>query len=417
MQRATDAHPFSPMATTRQSQIPTPTTATKQPQKQPELKDDSPATAAIDYRQFLVDFYTKHNPSKLATVEQTLVTYQGRYEEMAAKLTAKYVTKPAAAAVPSPYGLPTGTGPRCFLEFSIGDDNDDNTAKGSSRRVEVQLFADQAPIAVENFRALCTGEMGMCSSNSSSKPLCYRNSQMHRVVPNMCVQGGDFTAGNGTGGESIYRAGCSPHADMWGKFRDEVFLQHDRAGLLSYANNGPNRNGSQFFFTLRPLPHLNGKHVVFGKVIVDNDASDTDGMSVVEEMGRLSTNAKQRPLESAVIQDCGEILPDGTEIRASQLQNGGGTKRLKEQTSTGAAFTTTATNSGTTASPFGFGLSQGSSSGGMFGASQSPFSTNTSQATTSIFGSGKPKESAFGTGSASGGSSVGTTPFSFSPEA
>ena len=396
---------------THQSLIPTTTTATKQPQKQPELKDDTPATAAIDYRQFLVDFYTKHNPSKLGTVDQTLVTYQGRYEEMAAKLTAKYVTKPAASAVPSPYGLPEGTGPRCFLEFSIG--GDDN-AKGS-RRVEVQLFADQAPIAVENFRALCTGEKGMCSSNSS-KPLCYRNSQMHRIVPNMCVQGGDFTAGDGTGGESIYRAGTE-HADMWGKFRDEVFLQHDRAGLLSYANNGPNRNGSQFFFTLRPLPHLNGKHVVFGKVIVNDKDSDTDGMAVVEEMGRLPTNTKQRPLESAVIRDCGEILPDGTEIRASQLQNGGGTEQQKQQAGTGAAFATTTTTSGSTASPFGFGLSQSSSSGGMFGASQSPFSINTSQATTSIFGSGKPKESAFSNGSASGGSSVGTSPFSFSPKA
>jgi cyclophilin family peptidyl-prolyl cis-trans isomerase len=252
----------------------------------------------------------------------------------------------------------------------------------------------------------------MCSGNSS-KPLCYRNSQMHRIVPNMCVQGGDFTAGNGTGGESIYRAG-SEHADMWGKFRDEVFLQHDRAGLLSYANNGPNRNGSQFFFTLRPLPHLDGKHVVFGKVIVDHD-SDTDGMSVVEEMGRLPTNAKQRPLESAVIQDCGEILPDGTEIRASQRQNGGGMAQQKQQTGTGAI--STATTSGSTASPFGFGVSQGSSSGGSFGASQSPFSTNTSQTTTSIFGPGKPKESAFSAGSASGGSTFGTTPFSFSPKA
>jgi cyclophilin family peptidyl-prolyl cis-trans isomerase len=396
---------------TQQSLIPTTTTttATEPQQKQPELKDDTPAAATIDYRQFLVDFYTKHNPSKLSTVDQTLVAYEGRYEEMAAKLTAKYVTKPAAAAVPSPYGLPTGTGPRCFLEFSIGDNN------STTRRVEVQLFADQAPIAVENFRALCTGEKGMCSSNSS-KPLCYRNSQMHRVVPNMCVQGGDLTAGNGTGGESIYQAG-SQHADMWGKFKDEVFLQHTCAGLLSYANNGPNRNGSQFFFTLRPLPHLNGKHVVFGKVIVDDKDSDTDGMSVVEEMGRLPTNAMQRPLESSVIQDCGEILPDGTEIRASQLQNGGETGQQKQQTVMGVAFATTntATTSGSTASPFGFGLSQGSSSGGLFGASQSPFSTNTSQTTTSIFGSGKPKESAFGAGSASGGSSVGTTPFSFSP--
>ncbi len=232
----------------------------------------------------------------------------------------------------------------------------------------------------------------MCSGNSS-KPLCYRNSQMHRIVPSMCVQGGDFTAGNGTGGESIYRAG-SEHADMWGKFRDDVLLQHDRAGLLSHANNGPNRNGSQFFFTLRPLPHLDGKHVVFGKVIVDND-SVIDGMSVVKEMGRLPTDAKQRPLESAVIQDCGEILPDGTEIRASQGQNGGGMAQQKQQTGTGAISAATTTTGSSTASPFSFGLSQGSLCGGMFGASQSPFSTNTSQTSTSIFGPGKPKDSAF----------------------
>jgi hypothetical protein len=138
-------------------------------------------------------------------------------------------------------------------------------------------------------------------------------------------------------------------------------------------------------------------------------------MSVVEEMGRLPTNAKQRPFELAVIQDCGEILPDGTEIRASQLQNGFGMAQQKQQTGTVAISTTTNTTSGTAASPFGFGLSQGSSSGGLFGASQSPFSTNTSQTTTSLFGPGKPKESVFSAGSASGSSSFGTTPFSFSP--
>jgi peptidyl-prolyl isomerase G (cyclophilin G) len=112
---------------------------------------------------------------------------------------------------------------------------------------------------------------------------------------------------------------------MWGKFRDEVFLQHDRAGLLSYANDAPNQNGSQFFFTLRPLPHLDGKHVVFGRVMDVTDASD--GMAVVEEMGCLTTDAKQGPSESVVIRDCGEILPDGTEIRASQVQNSGTTEK------------------------------------------------------------------------------------------
>lgn len=71
------------------------------------------------------------------------------------------------------------------------------------------------------------------------------------------VQGGDFTAHNGTGGESIYSG--TTNGDMWGKFKDEKFMAHSRRGLLSYANNGPNKNGSQFFITLRQTPHLDGK--------------------------------------------------------------------------------------------------------------------------------------------------------------
>ena len=71
------------------------------------------------------------------------------------------------------------------------------------------------------------------------------------------LQAGDFTKGDGTGGESIY--GGTIHGDMWGKFKDEKFLAHSRRGLLSYANNGPNRNSSQFFITLRATPHLDGK--------------------------------------------------------------------------------------------------------------------------------------------------------------
>ena len=193
-----------------------------------------PLTAG--HRQRLVAFYEKHNPSKLGSVDQTLETYQGREEELFAKLTAKYEP---ATTVASPYPLPEGTGPRCFLEVA---------GRG---RVVVQLFANHAPLAVENFRCLCTGEKGMARA-AGNKPLCYQGSTMHRIVPNFCVQGGDMTAHDGTGGESIYPPG-SANGDMWGKFRDETFLKHNAAGLLSYANNGPNRNGSQFFFTLREV--------------------------------------------------------------------------------------------------------------------------------------------------------------------
>ena len=106
------------------------------------------------------------------------------------------------------------------------------------------------------------------------------------------VQGGDFTVGNGTGGESIYGR----------TFPDENFvLKHDGPGLLSMANAGPNTNGSQFFITLVPLPHLDGGHTVFGKVV--------EGMDVVRELEAAGTG-NGVPREPLVISDCGEVSAD-----------------------------------------------------------------------------------------------------------
>eukprot|EP01120_Amphizonella_sp_Union-15-10_P011999 TRINITY_DN5246_c0_g1_i3.p1 TRINITY_DN5246_c0_g1~~TRINITY_DN5246_c0_g1_i3.p1 ORF type:complete len:106 (+),score=11.51 TRINITY_DN5246_c0_g1_i3:309-626(+) len=103
------------------------------------------------------------------------------------------------------------------------------------------------------------------------------------------IQGGDITHGNGYGGESIYGS----------KFADENFkIKHSEPGLLSMANSGPGTNGSQFFITTVPCPWLNGKHVVFGKVI--------DGMSVVksiESQGKSSGEVKSK----VVISDCGQL--------------------------------------------------------------------------------------------------------------
>ncbi|KAF2707873.1 peptidyl-prolyl cis-trans isomerase 1 [Pleomassaria siparia CBS 279.74] len=169
--------------------------------------------------------------------------------------------------------------PRVFFDITIG-----GTQAG---RVVFELFDDIVPKTTENFRALCTGEKGI---GKAGKPLHYKGSTFHRVIKSFMIQGGDFTMGNGTGGESIYGE----------KFEDENFERvHDKPFLLSMANAGPATNGSQFFVTTVLTPHLDKKHVVFGEVI--------NGKSVVREIENLKVQSGDKPLHEAAIFDCGEL--------------------------------------------------------------------------------------------------------------
>ncbi|RKP25449.1 cyclophilin-like domain-containing protein, partial [Syncephalis pseudoplumigaleata] len=170
--------------------------------------------------------------------------------------------------------------PRVFLDVDID---------GKRGSIVIELFADEVPVTAENFRALCTGERGV--GQQSSMPLHYRGSIFHRIIKGFMIQGGDFTRRNGTGGESIYG----------GMFNDESFKRkHDTHGLLSMANRGPNTNSSQFFITTRPTPHLDNKHVVFGRVVRGYD-------EVVAVVENTPVDANDRPTAIVMIANCGEL--------------------------------------------------------------------------------------------------------------
>lgn len=163
--------------------------------------------------------------------------------------------------------------PKVFFDIKMGEEE-----KG---RIVMELFANVTPKTAENFRQLCVG---------NNPELHYKGSSFHRVISGFMIQGGDFTRGDGTGGKSIYGE----------KFADENFtLKHTEAGLLSMANAGPGTNGSQFFITAAPTPHLDGKHVVFGKVV--------EGMEVVRAIENTATGANDRPVVPCIIADCGEV--------------------------------------------------------------------------------------------------------------
>ena len=160
---------------------------------------------------------------------------------------------------------------KVYFDITIGG--------AAAGRIEMDLTAN-TPKTSENFKQLCTGEKGFG----------FQGCSFHRVIAGFMAQGGDFTAGNGTGGKSIYG----------NKFEDENFQnRHTGRGILSMANAGPNTNGSQFFLCFGATPHLDGRHVVFGQV--------TAGAEVLDAIENNPTGARDVPVRPVVIAACGTL--------------------------------------------------------------------------------------------------------------
>merc|ERR1712087_819498 len=173
-------------------------------------------------------------------------------------------------------GLNNGN-PVVFMDVTIGGHN--------AGRIKMELFSDTVPRTAENFRQLCTGE-----HRKMGKPQGFKGSSFHRVIKGFMCQGGDFLKGDGTGCLSIYGE----------KFEDEdLTLKHTGPGLLSMANSGPNTNGCQFFVTCDACDWLDGKHVVFGKVL--------DGLLTVRKIENVTVGANSKPKLPIVIAQCGEM--------------------------------------------------------------------------------------------------------------
>jgi cyclophilin family peptidyl-prolyl cis-trans isomerase len=174
----------------------------------------------------------------------------------------------------------------------------DATLHTSEGDIEVELYDEKAPTTVQNFVNLAEHDPAADDdpapdtttwedpeSGETRGDALYNDVRFHRVIEGFMIQGGDPTE-SGRGG---------PGYQFEDEFHDD--LRHDDAGVLSMANSGPDTNGSQFFITLDPQPHLDDRHAVFGKV--------TDGMDVVETIGNVDTDPNDKPQTDMVLESVG----------------------------------------------------------------------------------------------------------------
>ena len=181
--------------------------------------------------------------------------------------------------MPNPRPQRHGDNPVVFFDVSIGGQ--------PVGRIVMELFKDVVPRTAENFRQFCTGEFRL-----NGVPIGYKGCTFHRVIKDFMIQGGDFMRGDGTGSLSIFGD----------RFNDENFaLKHDIPGLLSMANSGPNSNGCQFFIVTSRCDWLDGKHVVFGKLL------DNESLLVVRKIEHVPVDTHSKPKLEVTITECGEL--------------------------------------------------------------------------------------------------------------
>ncbi|KAK0266326.1 hypothetical protein B0A54_04814 [Friedmanniomyces endolithicus] len=178
--------------------------------------------------------------------------------------------------------------PRVFLDVNIGEQ--------PAGRLTIELFTDKTPKTAENFRQLCTGE---------HNGLSYAKAPFHRVIDEFMIQGGDIANGDGTGTKSIYG----------GEYEDENlgWREMDAAGLVCSANRGKDTNGSQFFLTLEPCPHLDGKHTILGRLVSGHDT--------LVKLSKVEVDSNDRPLEPVLIARCGELEKRSKKAAAPQPED------------------------------------------------------------------------------------------------